>query len=307
MPEQVSRNPLVSPARPQREPLDEAGVRLWAPAKINLNLLAGPAGSDGFHPLDSLVAKVTLYDRIDLQPRDDGRIIFSCNGADCGPDEQNLALRAAKLLVAHTDSPIPGVEVALKKHIPPGAGLGGGSSDAAAVLAGLNEMWNLQLAESELGRLAIRLGSDVPLFLGPPAARMTGRGELLSPVDLHPFLAVLYLPAFACNTAEVYRAFNRKAGERLRQLKLDVLVAEPPSQWRSMLVNQLAAPAMDVCAGLREEMQRLSAAGQLPVCLSGSGSAMFILCDDNAELAAIWGRLDEEMKRRCAIVRANPW
>ncbi|MHC4986504.1 MAG: GHMP family kinase ATP-binding protein, partial [Planctomycetota bacterium] len=125
-------NPSAANASPlppcQRiERLDEVSVRCHAPAKLNLNLLVGLRRDDGYHPLDSIVAAVTMYDRIDLRVRDDDEIRLSVEGLDCGPAESNLAMRAAMALA--TECGASGVDIDLLKVIPPGRGLGGGSSD----------------------------------------------------------------------------------------------------------------------------------------------------------------------------------
>ena len=305
---------------------------MWAPAKINLNLLVGPRRSDGFHPLDSLVAKVTLYDRIDLYPRLDGHLHLKCASADCGDPEENLALRAARLLREHcldkmgtgtdfksavaenrSQSPFcPGADIELCKNIPPGKGLGGGSSNAATVLLGLSEMWRLNAEPGELSALAAELGSDVPLFLAPSAARMTGRGEILQPINIHPFVAGLFLSDYFCGTADVYRAYDEKLGQApipndgigaspnfpsqsgsTRQLDREVLASRPPSQWRHLLVNQLSEAAVAVCPKLGKLWKELRDALPIPMHMSGSGSALFILCDDEAELASMLPRLPE--------------
>jgi len=131
----------------------------------------GSARADGYHPVDSCIAKITLYDRIDLLRRDeeDKKISLMCEGVNCGPVEENLAYRAAALLAGGRN--VPGVEIRLSKKIPPGGGLGGGSSDAAAVLTGLSVFWNLFIPNEELCELAAKLGSDVPLFLGSASCR----------------------------------------------------------------------------------------------------------------------------------------
>lgn len=297
------KTPMILPPRPRFEPLPE-GLIVNAPAKINLNLLVGVKGDDGYHSLDSLAAKVTLYDRIELRPRDDGAMKLECVGCDCGPKEDNLALRAARLLAGGSDA--GGVDITLAKSIAPGRGLGGGSSDAAAVLAGLNEIWRLGLATPQLAELATQLGSDVALFLGPPAARMTGRGQHIEPVDVHDFVAVLCLPDFACSTTEVYRAFDAAPPPAAgRQLDLEVL-AQPPSQWRGLLVNQLTDAASAVCDGLKRILAAISQV--FPHArMTGSGSGVFILCDDGAEAAAAMAAMPEDIRRQCVVVRNNPW
>jgi len=176
---------------------------------------------------------------------------------------------------------------------------------SAAVLRGLNQLWNMGRSRQELAALAAALGSDVPLFLGPPAVRMTGCGERIEPVEVWPFWAVLLLPALPVATAEVYRQFDRRPAPAARQVEASLL-GRPPSTWRGAMVNHLREPAERVCpqlAAWREKLTRLS----LPVCLSGSGSSMFVLCDDRAEAHSVLGRLPPDVRKSCLVVRLNPW
>ncbi len=294
----------TQPPQPRTVDLDDGGVRTFAPAKLNLDLRVGPRREDGFHPLESVVVKVTLYDRIDLRARTDGEVTFSCAGADCGPDEWNLACRAARLLAEGHD--VPGVDMELTKRIPPGGGIGGGSSDAAAVLGVLRTLWGLDVSDADLAGMAAELGSDVPLFLGGPVSRMTGRGEHLEPVTVHPFLAVLILPGLACPTADVYRAFDNMPAPPAGGLAVDAL-AGPPSTWRGDLVNDLAAAARRVCPELARLHEKLTEAVAPPVCITGSGSTMFILCDDAAEAAVAAGAAREVTDGEVLVVEPNPW
>ena len=287
------------------ESLGPGALHLAAPAKINLNLLVGPRRTDGFHPIDSYVAKITVYDEIDLRIRNDGRIHFTCRGLDCGSDEQNLALRAAKCLAGPRD--VPGADIVLTKHIAPGSGMGGGSSDTAAVLWGLNELWQLGLSAPALAETAMTLGSDVPLFLGPPAARMTGRGEHIEPIGLQPFRAILYVPDCTCRTGEVYNAYDAAPPPEATQQPAELLTGAPPSRWRRLLVNQLAEAALSLHGELARAWAELTSSARLPVCLTGSGSAMFILCDSRAEADSIMLGFSEQLKRRCLVVQPNPW
>jgi 4-diphosphocytidyl-2-C-methyl-D-erythritol kinase len=272
------------------------GLILRAPAKINLDLLVGPLRRDGYHPLDSLVAQVSLYDEITLTPRADGEITLRCSGIDSGPVEENLALRAAQRL-AEGYGP-GGVEIVLRKVIPPGAGLGGGSSDAAAVLAGCNALWKLGLKHEELTAVAAQLGSDVPLFLGPPTARMRGRGEIIEPADVYPAKVLLIIPPAHCSTGAVYRAFDGEQPGPMGDRATDGRHAQPPSHWRDGLANDLAGAARRVSDELAEWWDRLAAVLPVRVQLTGSGSGLFCLCDDQAELAACWDRLGENARRR---------
>jgi len=297
-------NVMESLAARSRISVSADGLRVLAPAKINLNLLVGPRRADGYHPLDSVVAKVTLYDEIALRSRGDGQITFSCHGADCGPDEHNLALRAARALA--NGRKVPGADIVLHKVIPPGKGLGGGSSDAAAVLAGLNELWRLGLGNAELSSLAAGLGSDAPLFFGPAALRMTGRGERIEPVSVHPFVTVLWMGEPACSTTAVYQAFDRQGPAMGRQLDV-ALLAQPPSRWRGLLVNQLAPAAEELFPPLRRIRQEMAGAVGQDVGMTGSGSALFILCDDLEEAHRVLAALAGRFQRECLLVCSNPW
>ena len=299
------RDVLTLPVQDRALPLEGGGLRVFAPAKINLNLLVGPVGADGYHPIDSIMAKICFYDCIDCRPRDDGRIVFSCRGADCGDDEKNLALRAARLLAAQTRTP-HGVSLNVVKHIPPGKGLGGGSSDAAAVLWGLDQLWSLDLPQEDLACLAAQLGSDVPLFLGGPSSRITGRGERVQDVSVHPFHAVLCMPDCSCPTPAVYRAFDQSSQPASPQLEMRLLQG-PPSGWRDLLVNQLAPPARVVTPELADFWDTVRQTVSLPVLMTGSGSAIYVLCDDRAEADAVARRLPEGVRNNCVVVRDNPW
>jgi 4-diphosphocytidyl-2-C-methyl-D-erythritol kinase len=317
---QQSDNPLaVLAPRARLEQLPGGAIRVAAPAKINLDLLVGPRRADGYHPLDSVVAKVTLYDEITLTPRADGQITLTCRDADCGPAEMNLAYQAAKLLadeMRKNRDLADGVDIALVKHIPPGKGLGGGSSDAAAVLAGLDQLWRLDTPPDRLTELAATLGSDVPLFLGPPAARMTGRGEKLSHLAVHSFAAVLHMPLFTCATADVYRAFDSLPDARtggpgsaraMPTREAIDLAAHPPSAWRGRLANDLTIAAEAVNPQLRGTMEMLRDCTGQPVHMTGSGSAMFILCDNAYKARAITRRLPANLPGQTRIVLPNPW
>jgi len=161
----------------------------------------------------------------------------------------------------------------------------------------------------------------VPLFLGPACARMTGRGEHIEAIAVHPFAAVLFLPDQATSTAEVYSAFDDLAGQavavggrivkdkgKLGGLQLDEeLLHEPPSRWRDMLRNDLTEAARRVCPELGEQAGRLAKAAGAPVSLTGSGSAMFVLCDTPQDAHTIVTKLPKNLADKCVVVRQNEW
>lgn len=295
---------LLLPSQPRCVYSAPGKVTLAAPAKINLNLLVGPRRADGFHEVDSYVAKVTLYDQIEIKLRHDGAIRFTCRGADCGSDDRNLAFLAARSLTEGRK--VLGADITLTKRIPPGKGLGGGSSDAAAVLVALNELWRLNFLSTELTTLAAALGSDVPLFLGGPASRLTGRGELASPAIVHPLVAMIYLGSPACPTTDVYRAYDETPTVMADQLNPSLL-PEMPSLWRDKLINQLIPAARRVSPALGESFDRLSKSLSIPLCMSGSGSALFALFDDAVEAASALSVLSVDLRADCVLVGLNPW
>ncbi len=285
-----------------RDELTADGAMLWrAPAKINIALHILGLREDGYHELDSVVAKVTLYDELLFRPRQDGEIRLTCSGYDCGGVEDNLVLRAAKLLLENR----LGVDIELIKRIPAGAGLGGGSSDAATTLMALNRLWELNLTDEHLTDLAASLGSDVPLFLSAPAVRMTGRGEIIEPTKVHPFGAILYLPDLYCPTAKVYAAYQkiRNPQSTIRNPQLD----EIPSRWQDKVFNDLESAAMKVCPTLADISSNLADETHLPVHITGSGSAMFIICDDANEAESAIANLSGKMKNHCRVVSLNSW
>lgn len=284
------------------DPKGNGALRLHAPAKINLCLHVRPPRQDGFHPLDSIVARISLCDEVELACRGDGRLVLDCPRlVDC-PPEQNLAFRAAEFIRRETGSNSVGLDIRLTKRIPPGAGLGGGSSDAAAVLAGCNELLQLGFSRNELARLGERLGSDVPLFLGPPASRISGRGEDVQPIDLPDFHAVLVLSDLSCSTPEVYREFDRLDSTGSPATEPADLVG-PPSAWRDRLVNDLAEPACRVCPELGALRNDLQSAVDVPVHVTGSGSGLFLLADNRDQADAILQSVPNSLRSLCRIVR----
>ena len=182
-----------------------------APAKINLYLRVLGKRPDNFHEIESLIQAIDLYDEITLEKADHLDII--CSDLSIPSDYTNLAYRAAKLL--YENKYIPGAKITLLKNIPSGAGLGGGSSDAAFVLRGLCSLYSIALGYNQMLELAGRLGSDVPFFLTCGQALARGRGELLEEIDLSLNYTILLLsPSLHVSTADVYRAVKNNLTKR---------------------------------------------------------------------------------------------
>ncbi len=295
----------LRPPEPKFTALPDGGLLARAPAKLNLTLHVGPVGSDGFHPLDSIVAKISVYDELTVTARPDGRLTLRCPSEAAGPDEDNLVLRAAKALRAHGAK--GGADIELTKHIAVGAGLGGGSADAAVTLQALNQLWNAGFTTAELSAIGKDLGSDVPLFLGPPAARMRGRGERIAPVAIQPFAALLVTPPIHASTAEVYRTFDEDPTDALAPFDPGHLGGVNPSEWTSWLRNDLFAPACRRYPAIAQWVRRLADAAGRPAHMTGSGSALFVPADSLEDARAIWHRLDGGLLTHACIVQGNPW
>ncbi len=246
------------------EPPTQA-LTLAAPAKINLFLHVTGQRADGYHLLESIFVPIALADTIHLQARADGRIEL-LDPPQGLSTETDLGCRAARLLQQATGVS-EGLSLRIEKNIPFGAGLGGGSSNAATVLLGLNRLWQLELEPTELARIGLQLGADVPFFLGSGPAFVEGIGERLTPVSLPRLEFVLAHPGPAALTREVFQ----------HPLTRRDSAAGPRTSWRpGWGGNDLEAAALALVpamAELRAAMQAL----QLEPRMSGSGSALWAL------------------------------
>lgn len=173
-----------------------------APAKLNLFLHVVGRRPDGFHELQTVFRFIDLCDWIGIESRTDGRILRVGDNAGI-PPEQDLALRAAQLLQAHSGSTL-GAAIGVEKQIPLGGGLGGGSSDAATALCVLNRLWGIGLDDPALAALGLKLGADVPVFVLGRNAWAEGVGEVLTPIDLPPSWYVLIHPGVSVQTAQIF-------------------------------------------------------------------------------------------------------
>jgi len=265
-------------------------VAVWAPAKVNLYLEILGKRPDGYHELATLMVAVRLFDTLVFTDEPAGELILHCRAQALSTGPDNLVMRAARLLREHTGCS-RGARMRLVKRIPLAAGLAGGSTDAAATLAGLNRLWRLGLADEELSALAARLGSDVAFFLDGPAAWCTGRGEHVAPLRLGRMLdLVLVCPPVGLSTAEVYRNVDSRNGTDSVQPGDAIRQAVERGDIEAiggLLHNRLQPAAERLCpriADLQARLAELKPAGQL---MSGSGSTVFALCRDPDEAQTI--------------------
>jgi 4-diphosphocytidyl-2-C-methyl-D-erythritol kinase len=265
---------------PARESWD---LEAEAPAKLNLALHVAGRRDDGYHELRTVFQAIDLGDRLFLRDRRAGSgvglLVEGPEAAAAGPAEQNLVRRAAELL-ARRRAPGRGVEMRLVKNIPVGGGLGGGSSDAAAALLGLERIWGLDPDPSETARLALALGSDVPFFLLGGTALGEGRGERLTPLPPPPeFGWVLAVPPFRISTATAFQQLseNLTFSDTGLNLLVDALKEGDRKRFVDQLVNDLYVGVVRIEPRLATIRHELLARGAMAVGLSGSGSTQFAL------------------------------
>jgi 4-diphosphocytidyl-2-C-methyl-D-erythritol kinase len=250
-------------------------IALRSSAKLNLTLEILGRRPDGYHELRSVVQTVSLWDEVVLQPAA-GPARVSCNWPEL-ETPGNLCLRAAELLAAEAGV-AGGVHIELTKRIPVGAGLGGGSGNAAAVLIGLNELWELALPVEALGTLATQLGADVPFFLTGGAALLEGIGERITPVDSTAgWVFVLVQGSRPVSTAAAYAAYDRRPVpyRTNHEQFLRCLRNNDVDNAARMFDNVLEPAAVAVCPEIAELKNALLCQGALGAAMTGSGSAVF--------------------------------
>jgi 4-diphosphocytidyl-2-C-methyl-D-erythritol kinase len=271
-------------------------VRLAASAKVNLHLRILAREESGFHQLETLFCAIDLCDEIDLTPAPPGLRLL-VHGPDLGPPEKNLVIRAALAFQQATDLE-PGLEITLQKRIPAGAGLGGGSSDAAAMLLGLNSMYGRPLSHLALLDIAGQLGSDVPFFLcGSPLALAWGRGErLLALPPLPPAPLLLVLSPFEVSTPLAYKALADHRAHEPPPVASSVQRLAALASWSGVAdiaQNDFETVIFSMQPQLGDIKSELLDLGAVIALLSGSGSAMFGVFPDSQDLLEVATRIEE--------------
>jgi 4-diphosphocytidyl-2-C-methyl-D-erythritol kinase len=254
---------------------EEAALEVEAPAKVNVCLLVAGRRADGYHDVATIMAPLELADALAIKVKAGRGVHVSCDGAGVPEGERNLAGRAALAFLAGANVESR-VEVRLAKNVPVGAGLGGGSSDAAATLKTLNEHFGRPLGDDALWRLARSLGADVPFFLGRGWGFATGRGEFVTAVRGPagvPFL--LAAPRRSVQTTRVYKALaaDDYAADADALWKVLARLDGPPAAWWPAGENSLQAPALRAFPFLTELKNLLAELGFDGARLSGSGGA----------------------------------
>ncbi len=273
------------------------GTSRWpAPAKLNLFLRVTGRRADGYHLLQTCFQLLDRGDELRITVRGDGRL-RRLGGAPGLAAEDDLALRAARMLARESGTAL-GADIEVRKRIPAGGGLGGGSSDAATVLVALNRLWGLDWPRKRLAELGLVLGADVPVFVGGHSAWAEGVGERLRPVRLAPAWYLVASPGPGLATARVFAhpALTRdSSGLKMNDFLRGREPGKGPELDTSLLIerggNDCEAVARALCPEIGEALRRLAAFG--PARMSGTGCSVFVRCPSRAAarraLAALGG------------------
>jgi 4-diphosphocytidyl-2-C-methyl-D-erythritol kinase len=294
---------------------DPLSVTVRAPAKINLFLGVGRVRPDGFHPLETLYQAVSLYDDVTATSADEWSVATITDSAHVDAaavpdDEDNIAIRAGKALVAHHGDAAAGraAAIEIRKGIPVAGGMAGGSADAAATLVALDRLWNLDTSDDDLLAIAATLGSDVPFALIGGTAHGTGRGEIVTPVeDNGGWWWVAVFNDIGLATPAVYAAFDLLNEDDptidVHDSILQALrVPEPPVMLGSWLRNDLADAAFDLRPDLRRTFEDVKATPVREVHLSGSGPTMLGLAENADDAREAAAQLAERGYEHVAVV-----
>jgi len=263
-------------------------VEFLAPAKVNLSLRVLRRREDGFHEIESLMCPVSIFDTLDISHREEGGLEFVCDDASLPTGDDNLVVRAVKLFCTSRGIE-PRLRIALTKRIPHGAGLGGGSSDAATTLLGLDRLFETHLSREALSAMAADLGSDIPFFVYQSAAIIRGRGEHVEPVNFpHKLPLLLIKPPFGVPTPWAYKRW--RDSQEIPGVRYDAQELE----WGT-LVNDLERPVFEKYILLADLKTWL--AGQPEVAgalMSGSGATVFAVLRHKEEAGPLGNRIAAE-------------
>ena len=256
-----------------------------APAKINLGLHVLRKRADGYHDIETVLLRIGLHDTLRIAPAE--AFSFTCSDASLPVNEDNLCVKAVHMLTSRCEV-VPAFTLHLEKHVPYGAGLGGGSSDAAHTLLLVNEFLDLGASQDDLHSIASQLGSDVPFFLGGSSALGTGRGEILTPL-LHndgseyllPYHLLLAVPPVHVSTQEAYQYVE--PNEISRPDLSELVLKESPREWCARLVNDFEASVFKTYPLIEQVKDHLYEAGAIYAAMSGSGSSVFGLFKDEGK------------------------
>jgi 4-diphosphocytidyl-2-C-methyl-D-erythritol kinase len=247
-----------------------------APAKINIGLKILNKREDGYHNIETTLSTISLFDDVELEETGEGVEIQSPGLKIAQPD--NLCYKAARLIIDEFKVK-RGVKITLNKKIPVGGGLGGGSSDAAAVLKGLNALWNLGITEEKLMTLGRKLGCDVPFFIRGGSAYVRGVGDELKYFQMPKLNLTIYYPGYPISTKWAYDEYDKKV--LTPRPEMDIIVGKKKPKTGMAITNDFEPVVFAHHPDLLDVKSHLLASGALVVSLSGSGSCLYVVTDEN--------------------------
>lgn len=271
-----------------KPPATAEQICIFAPAKINLFLHVGGRRADGYHELQSLVAFADVGDELALTWHSE--LSLSVRGRFAGglsAGDGNLVMQAARLLAQTCRSPV-GAAIVLEKHLPVASGIGGGSADAAAVLRGLAQLWQLPIENHELVEIAMRLGSDVPMCIASTAAWVEGRGERVAPLPALPDFALLLVnPLVQVPTRDVFSKLTMRSGTELKAPTGTFASAGALVRFLGKTSNDLEGPAIGIAPAVGDVLKELKQIpGALLARMSGSGATCFAILETFEQAAS---------------------
>jgi len=323
----------------------DEGLLVMAPGKINLSLLVAGKRPDGYHELETIMAKINWYDEILIEQKTEDRrqktenpaspklrragggrndepgIELICKGPYKVPaGKDNLVYKAAELILDfglriadfNNAGKMPAtLRITLTKNIPAGTGLGSGSSDAAGTLMGINRFLKLGFSKKKLMELAAKLGSDVAFFLGGPLAMCTGRGEKVKKIDKCEFGVLLIVPDVNVSTQRVYANYRHNSAEyeRLHKKINGYIKKKRIDLVCELCANMLQESCFELNTKLKELKKGIEETGIRPLCLSGSGSSMYCIIDKGNEekIVTYQNKLAREFGCKSIILNNNSW
>jgi len=264
-------------------------IFLKAYAKINIGLNIISTRQDGYHNIETILQQIDLFDEIVIRKNSGYQISIRSDNRKVPENKGNICYDAVKL-IQQVSGIKEGVAIEIRKRIPIGSGLGGGSSNAASVLIGLQQLWHLQLTKEDLHELALKLGADVPFFLVGGTALATGIGEKLKPIDA-PFnsYCVIIYPNIEISTTWVYKNFNFSLTKTKKSIKLSHIFFHRfhISNLKNVINNDLEEVVFQQYPILKEIKQLLYRKGAFFACMSGSGSTIYGLFKNYADVVVM--------------------
>ncbi len=278
-------------------------INLKAPAKINLFLEILGKRDDGYHEIETIMQEIDLADNLQFEEIQEG-VKLECNNKNIPINQDNLVCKAANLILKECGIR-KGVLINLEKNIPVGAGLGGGSSDAAATLKALNSLWKVGLNDGELMEFAAKLGSDIPFFINGKTSLCRGRGEVISPVEVGIRMDYLILfPRVHISTETIYKNLKIDLTKKRKDVSFfsNALKYSEVAGIGKLLCNRLEGVVVATYPDLLHIKSALEHFDFCGLSISGSGSAFFGLCNDRHQAEAIKSKVELSGTRNVFVV-----